>query len=352
MHGISTKAENQLPLSPQYDLADGYDSPGSGDEDDNAKCSPREDPNEENHQPYARLIHQALINAPDHTMVLKDIYKWFEVHTDKAKNNKGTKGWQNSIRHNLSMNGGFEKVEPLPGEGAKSRNAWRLTSEALLHGVKSTTRYRSKTPHKRNSRSHVPAPQRQASGAKGGLAAKKAHMRQKQAERLNILCDPNVPIPTIETAQNMPIPSIEHAETPLSNPFQPWGTQQLFCRQEPCFADMSRSPMDWQDRGMDWPNQDLKIRVEGLPQEVLNGMNEHRDVQLQPGTESPQISGFYGAQPPVPFAHFDRNDPLSSSPESASHGPFTPADSTPADTYDAFGTSTDSSSLIPTTMTC
>lgn len=57
-----------------------------------------------NSEPYAQLIYRALKSAKDHRMVLKEIYKWFEKHTDKAKNTD-SKGWQNSIRHNLSMNG-------------------------------------------------------------------------------------------------------------------------------------------------------------------------------------------------------------------------------------------------------
>lgn len=55
-------------------------------------------------QPYAQLIFHALMNAPEKTMVLRDIYEWFKQNTDKA-NGSETKGWQNSIRHNLSMNG-------------------------------------------------------------------------------------------------------------------------------------------------------------------------------------------------------------------------------------------------------
>ena len=55
-------------------------------------------------EPYAQLIYKALMSAPEHKMVLKEIYEWFERNTDKAKNNS-SKGWQNSIRHNLSMNG-------------------------------------------------------------------------------------------------------------------------------------------------------------------------------------------------------------------------------------------------------
>jgi hypothetical protein len=58
----------------------------------------------ENAEPYAQLIYRALRDAPGYGMVLKDIYDWFEKNTDKAKN-PSSKGWQNSIRHNLSMNG-------------------------------------------------------------------------------------------------------------------------------------------------------------------------------------------------------------------------------------------------------
>lgn len=57
-----------------------------------------------NAEPYAQLIYRALKSAPAHSMVLKEIYEWFENNTDKAKNGS-SKGWQNSIRHNLSMNG-------------------------------------------------------------------------------------------------------------------------------------------------------------------------------------------------------------------------------------------------------
>ena len=54
-------------------------------------------------EPYAQLIFKALMSAPGHKMVLREIYEWFEKNTDKA-DNKASKGWQNSIRHNLSMN--------------------------------------------------------------------------------------------------------------------------------------------------------------------------------------------------------------------------------------------------------
>lgn len=66
-------------------------------------CAPEES-SVDKEQPYAQLIYRALMEAPGHTMVLRDIYNWFRRNTDKATD-KETKGWQNSIRHNLSMNG-------------------------------------------------------------------------------------------------------------------------------------------------------------------------------------------------------------------------------------------------------
>lgn len=53
--------------------------------------------------PYAQLIYQALMSVDDHQMILRDIYKWIAENTDKAIDPEFT-GWQNSVRHNLSMN--------------------------------------------------------------------------------------------------------------------------------------------------------------------------------------------------------------------------------------------------------
>lgn len=53
--------------------------------------------------PYSFLIYQALLSAPGGRLPLQEIYSWFEENTEKAKD-QSSKGWKNSIRHNLSMN--------------------------------------------------------------------------------------------------------------------------------------------------------------------------------------------------------------------------------------------------------
>lgn len=52
---------------------------------------------------YAQLLYRCLLEAPEHTMTLKDVYAWVSQNSQKAKE-ASTTGWQNSVRHNLSMN--------------------------------------------------------------------------------------------------------------------------------------------------------------------------------------------------------------------------------------------------------
>lgn len=66
---------------------------GNGDTDEDANGDP----------PYSLLIYQALTSAPGMKLPLQGIYSWFEKNTTKGKD-QNSKGWQNSIRHNLSMN--------------------------------------------------------------------------------------------------------------------------------------------------------------------------------------------------------------------------------------------------------
>jgi hypothetical protein len=110
-------------------------------------------------QPYAQLLFQCLSEADGHQMALRDIYDWFRRNTDKCANDEA-RGWQNSIRHNLSMNQvrpldrreflltgkqGFRKVDlSQPGEEGRRSYVWRLSDQALREGIQSTTRYRKK----------------------------------------------------------------------------------------------------------------------------------------------------------------------------------------------------------------
>ncbi|OBW64305.1 MAG: Carboxylic ester hydrolase [Aureobasidium pullulans] len=136
----------------------------------------------ENSDPcYAELLRQALMEkTDDHTMLLKDLYEWVRTHSSKAQD-PSNKGWQNSVRHNLSMNAAFERVPPPNQEaGTKKTSYWRLTQHAVEHGISSTTRYR-KDSKRKTQRNPNPAPIRVQAGAKGGQATRRSVRRQQLA---------------------------------------------------------------------------------------------------------------------------------------------------------------------------
>ncbi|KAL7272060.1 hypothetical protein RUND412_005152 [Rhizina undulata] len=97
--------------------------------------------------PYAVLIHRALMSTPTRRMVLSQIYDYFREKIPRFKKVKG-RGWMNSIRHNLSMNGAFLK-EDRPADDPGKGYIWVLSEEAEREGVKSTTRYRKSPPNNR-----------------------------------------------------------------------------------------------------------------------------------------------------------------------------------------------------------
>ncbi|KAI5953214.1 FKH2 [Candida jiufengensis] len=74
---------------------------------------------------YATMITQAILSNPSGVMSLSDIYNWISSHYAYYKYSKT--GWQNSIRHNLSLNKAFEKVPRRPNEPGKGMK-WQISS--------------------------------------------------------------------------------------------------------------------------------------------------------------------------------------------------------------------------------
>ncbi|KAK0260465.1 hypothetical protein B0A54_13730 [Friedmanniomyces endolithicus] len=69
---------------------------------------------------YAQLIGMAILSTNEQQMTLNNIYKWIMANCAFYRFNTG--GWQNSIRHNLSLNKAFTKIARRtdePGKGMK-----------------------------------------------------------------------------------------------------------------------------------------------------------------------------------------------------------------------------------------
>ncbi|KAJ5169130.1 uncharacterized protein N7482_004724 [Penicillium canariense] len=72
---------------------------------------------------YATLIGMSILRAPNRRLTLAQIYKWISDTFSYYKNSDP--GWQNSIRHNLSLNKAFikqERPKDDPGKG----NYWAI----------------------------------------------------------------------------------------------------------------------------------------------------------------------------------------------------------------------------------
>lgn len=68
---------------------------------------------------YATLIGMSILRAPNRRLTLAQIYKWISDTFSYYKNSDP--GWQNSIRHNLSLNKAFikqERPKDDPGKGS------------------------------------------------------------------------------------------------------------------------------------------------------------------------------------------------------------------------------------------
>lgn len=72
---------------------------------------------------YANMIGMALLRAPERRLTLAEIYNWIMEHFKYYK--RGESGWQNSIRHNLSLNKAFEKAGKSKD---KKGHYWKIVS--------------------------------------------------------------------------------------------------------------------------------------------------------------------------------------------------------------------------------
>ncbi|KAL4929646.1 forkhead box transcription factor [Aspergillus undulatus] len=97
---------------------------------------------------YATLIGMSILRAPCRRLTLAQIYKWISDTFSYYKNSDA--GWQNSIRHNLSLNKAFikqERPKDDPGKG----NYWAIEPGMEAQFIKDK-------PLRRATMSSIPLP--------------------------------------------------------------------------------------------------------------------------------------------------------------------------------------------------
>ena len=86
-------------------------SPSSGNDSEKPRMS------------YAQLIAEGLVNAPDGMLTLSEIYNAISARHPYYK--MEARNWQNSIRHNLTLNKSFTKVPRMSSSEGRG-SYWKL----------------------------------------------------------------------------------------------------------------------------------------------------------------------------------------------------------------------------------
>ncbi|KAJ1988612.1 Forkhead box protein K2 [Dimargaris cristalligena] len=112
------------------------------------------DPNVKPNYSYASLIAQAILASPERKMTLNAVYKWIQENHPYYKGRES--GWQNSIRHNLSLNKCFVKV--LRGEKEPGKGSFWTIDSAFHHCFVDGVFKKSRTTQPRKPATSLPGP--------------------------------------------------------------------------------------------------------------------------------------------------------------------------------------------------
>lgn len=217
-----------------------FPSPGASDE--NSELKPP--------YSYAQLIIQAISSAEENQLTLAGIYQYITKFYPYYKN--CDKGWQNSIRHNLSLNRYFIKVprgQEEPGKGSFWRidqgcesklieQAWRKRSKGKFDGEPLSKRYKDETPSTALSSSSPQPTQAQTQQIVYQQKPQPQILRTTNGQQLLLVQDNGGQQMVVQREQPKPRQQVQQIQIPASMAGQqlvvaqmPDGRQQIFALQ-------------------------------------------------------------------------------------------------------------------------
>ncbi|PSN60193.1 forkhead box protein J2 [Corynespora cassiicola Philippines] len=142
---------------------------------------------------YAVLIGMAILRAPNRRLTLAQIYKWISDTFAFYRNTQDT-GWQNSIRHNLSLSKSFSKQE-RPKDDPGKGHYWRINAgfEKQYYKIKSTRRPTNPDGFVPAYPSELPRPPTSTSASLPPLSSSKGFDSSKFPEETELSSDATIP---------------------------------------------------------------------------------------------------------------------------------------------------------------
>lgn len=178
---------------------------------------------------YATLISQAILSSPNNTLTLAQIYSWISSHYAFYRYAKS--GWQNSIRHNLSLNKAFVKVprkSDEPGKGMK----WTIQEEFI-------TDFQNKSRRPGSNQAPFPSTISSSTQRGGGKKARLAAAAAAAAE-----ADGRSQPRSLDTQNNVTTPmrdTFTPVYDPTHSPDDDQGSESLYSRSREPTNGLERS---------------------------------------------------------------------------------------------------------------
>lgn len=162
---------------------------------------------------YANMIGMALLRAPERKLTLAQIYEWIMSHFPYYM--RTDPGWQNSIRHNLSLNKSFEKTEKSKD---KKGHFWKIVDgrEFQFCNIKESKRNSNSPSSGGTTTSNKKSNKKSSSSIVSASNGDDSSDSSSDDSRLN---SSNIPIPSTPVSKTSSSFDDNVEITPKSSPF-------------------------------------------------------------------------------------------------------------------------------------